>query len=141
MGATQSIPKINFEDMQMVIKQRESHLLIQTLPDNEQQCLILNSVLAAQEEQIINHHLQAGSKSAVKIVIYGRNANDDTIYKKYSQLIKLGFHQVYVYPGGLFEWLLLQDIYGADEFMTTTRHVDILKYKPRQMMNVGLLCS
>ena len=140
MGSEQSIPKINFEDMQMVVKQRESHLLIQTLPINEQYCLILNSVLANQEEQIINQHLQRGSKG-VKIVIYGRNANDETIYKKYTQLVKLGFHQVYIYPGGLFEWLLLQDIYGADEFMTTSKHLDILKYKPRQMLNVGLITS
>ena len=140
MGNSQSIPKINFEDVQLVIKQKESYLLIQTLPDNEQHCLILNSITASMEEKIINHHLQNGAKG-VKIVIYGKNANDDTIYKKYAQLVKLGFHNVHLYPGGLFEWLLLQDIYGTEEFMTTSKQSDILRYKPRQMLNVGLIAN
>jgi len=36
---------------------------------------------------------------------------------------------LYVYIGGLFEWLLLQDIYGDEEFPTTSKIIDILKYK------------
>jgi len=35
-----------------------------------------------------------------------------------------------MYTGGLFEWLLLQDIYGKTEFPTTTNIIDLLKYKP-----------
>ena len=42
---------------------------------------------------------------------------------------------VYVYPGGLFEWLLLQDIYGEDNFPTTLKELDILKYKPLSVFN------
>jgi hypothetical protein len=30
----------------------------------------------------------------------------------------------------MFEWLLLQDIYGAASFPTTSKELDILKYKP-----------
>ena len=138
MGNSQSIQKINFEDVQKVVKNHDSYLLINTLPENEQYCLILNSVNAQQEENIINQHLQRGSKS-LNIIIYGRNAKDETIYTKYYQLLKLGFRDIYLYPGGLFEWLLLQDIYGTDEFMTTSKHLDILKYKPRQLLNVALL--
>jgi hypothetical protein len=41
--------------------------------------------------------------------------------------------------GGLFEWLMLQDIYGSDEFPTTKKELDILKYKPNKMLNVQLL--
>ena len=41
----------------------------------------------------------------------------------------MGFSQIYVYPGGIFEWLLLQDIYGEDSFPTTKKELDILKYK------------
>jgi len=37
---------------------------------------------------------------------------------------------VHIYPGGIFEWLLLQDIYGDDMFKTTSKELDILKYKP-----------
>ena len=66
----------------------------------------------------------------IRIIIYGKNVNDISIYKKYTQLVELGFENVYVYPGGMFEWLLLQDIYGDDLFKTTAKELDILKYKP-----------
>jgi len=134
----QSIQKINFEDIQRAIRHSDAFILLNTLPENDQGCLIPNSVLAHQEEHVINKYLQNGNKK-VRIIIYGRNANDETIYKKYQQLVKLGFHNVYLYPGGLFEWLMLQDIFGTDEFMTTCKQIDFLKYKPRQILNVGLL--
>jgi hypothetical protein len=69
-----------------------------------------------------------------KIIVYGKNSCDSTAEKKYDQLIKLGFVNVYLYNGGLFEWLLLQDIYGKDEFPTTTNILDILKYKPIRIL-------
>jgi hypothetical protein len=39
-----------------------------------------------------------------------------------------------MYLGGMFEWMLLQDIYGRDEFPTTSKVLDILKYKPKRLM-------
>ena len=54
MGNTQSMKKINFEDMQSVIKNPEIYLIINTLPPSEQQCLIVNTTLANDEESIIN---------------------------------------------------------------------------------------
>jgi len=138
MGNGQSIQKVNFEDVQRVIKNHESYLFINTFPLHEQHCLITNSVLASQEEQLINQYLERGIKN-VKIVIYGKNSSDETVYKKYQQLIKLGFTEVYIYLGGMFEWLLLQDIFGSDEFMTTSKHLDLLKYKPPSILNVALL--
>ena len=45
-------------------------------------------------------------------------------------MIELGFEEVYLYPGGLFEWLCLQDIYSDDNFKTTMKELDILKFKP-----------
>jgi 23S rRNA pseudoU1915 N3-methylase RlmH len=137
MGLSQSIQKVNFEDVQRVIKTRDA-LLINTFPESEQNCLISNTVIAQQEEEIINQHLLRGSRS-IKIIIYGKNTNDETLQKKYIQLQKLGFNNIYVYLGGMFEWLLLQDIYGSDEFITTSKTLDILKFKPRQVMNVQLL--
>ena len=89
------------------------------------------------EVELINNYLK--SNRAVKIVIYGRNSNDELLYKKYQQLVSLGFTNVHAYIGGMFEWLLLQDIYGADEFPTTTKQLDILKYKPVQRLNVQLI--
>jgi len=64
-----------------------------------------------------------------EIIVYGKNANDDAVHKKYQQLMGLGFKNVRVYPGGMFEWLLLQDIYGTTSFPTTSRELDILKFK------------
>jgi len=42
---------------------------------------------------------------------------------------------IYIYPGGIFEWLCLQDIYGDELFPTTKKELDILKYKPRSKLN------
>ena len=138
MGNSQSIQKINFEDMQNVIKNPEIYLIINTLPESEQNCLIPNTIAPVQEETMINSFLQKRIKE-IRIVVYGRNSNDDKIYEKYNQLIKLGFHNIFLYTGGLFEWLMLQDIYGFNEFPTTSKQLDFLKYKPKQILNVGLL--
>ena len=54
---------------------------------------------------------------------------DNSTNNKYKQLTDFGFKNVFVYRGGLFEWLLLQDIYGEEQFKTTTKVIDILKYK------------
>jgi hypothetical protein len=75
----------------------------------------------------------------VKIIIYGRNCNDEKIYSKYKQLNSLGFYNVYIYSGGLFEWLMLQDIYGVDDFPTTKKELDILRFKPHKILNIQLL--
>ena len=75
----------------------------------------------------------------INIIIYGKNSNDETIYKKYKQLQELGFTNIYVYPGGLFEWLLLQDIYGTEDFPTTTKELDILKFKPVKIISQYLI--
>jgi hypothetical protein len=57
------------------------------------------------------------------------NSADQTVDTKYEQLIGLGFREIYIYGGGLFEWMLLQDVYGASEFPTTKKVVDILKFQ------------
>ena len=49
------------------------------------------------------------------------------------------FNHVYIYLGGLFEWLCLQDIYGENAFPTTTHEIDLLKYKPRSHLSVPLI--
>ena len=137
MGNNQSSQKINFEDMQIIMKNPESYLLINTLNEYEQHCLIKNTVSIKQEENIINQNLKIGKN--IKIIVYGRNCNDETIYKKADQLTSLGFYNIYIYTGGLFEWLLLQDIYSFIEFPTTSKQLDFLKYKPPSTLNIGLL--
>jgi hypothetical protein len=137
MGNSQSIQKINFEDMQTAYKNPEIYLLMNTLPFSEQSCLILNTLTPQKEETLINRYLN--SNKNIRIIIYGRNSSDETIYKKYNQLINLGFANVYLYLGGMFEWLMLQDIFGFDDFPTTTRQLDILKYKPSQKLNISYI--
>ena len=137
MGNTQSIKKINYEDMQIAIKSPKAHLIINTMCSTEQSCLIVNTILAEEEEQIINKCLK--ERKNIQIVIYGKNCNDENIYAKYKQLTTLGFFNIYIYVGGMFEWILLQDIYGKELFPTTKKELDILKYKPSQMLNVALL--
>jgi rhodanese-related sulfurtransferase len=139
MGNSQSSSiKINYEDIQYIIKNPEGHILINTLPSNEQNCLILNTININNEENIINSCIKRGAKD-VKIIIYGKNSNDDKLFNKYNQLTSLGFHNVYIYTGGLFEWLMLQDIYGEKDFPTTKKELDILKYKPNKVLNIPLL--
>jgi rhodanese-related sulfurtransferase len=123
--------------MQTAYKNPEIYLLMNTLPLSEQLCLISNTLTPQKEEILMNRYLN--SNKNIRIIIYGRNSNDETIYKKYNQLVSLGFTNVYLYLGGLFEWLLLQDIYGFDDFPTTSRQLDILKYKPNQKLNISYI--
>lgn len=137
MGNTQSMKKINFEDMQNVIKNPEIYLVINTLLPSEQHCLIVNTTCASDEESIINAFLK--KNKSIRIIIYGKNSNDESINKKYQQLYSLGFYNIFVYLGGMFEWLMLQDIYGKELFPTTKKELDLLKYKPNQLLSIGLL--
>lgn len=121
-----SFRKINFEDVQRSI--RDNHIIISTLPSDMQTCLILNTIPASLEEEQMNDYIKKGKN--IRIIIYGKNTHDEKIIQKYKQLTSYGFKNVYIYLGGMFEWLLLQDIYGKEEFPTTQVEKDILKYKP-----------
>lgn len=123
------IEKINFETVQFAIKNVAEYYIINTLSVEEQDCLILGTLRAEREESTLNEMLHNSTIPDKKIVVYGKNSQDETPYKKMSQLKELGIKDVFIYTGGLFEWLLLQDIYGDKEFPTTTRLLDILKHK------------
>ena len=137
MGNTVSCKKVNYEDLQECILNKDRFIMINTLSNEQQNCLIKNTVPIQKEEEIINDTLK--NYREINIIIYGKNSNDETIYKKYKQLQELGLTNIYVYPGGLFEWLLLQDIYGNDTFPTTTQELDILKFKSAKAINSLLL--
>lgn len=134
---------INFEDMQFVVSEQNNQthyrktLIINTLEAHHQSCLIAGTLTVEMEIDVLNAHLNKNKD--IQIVIYGTNSSDPTCMKKYDQLIKLGFYNIYIYGGGLFEWLLLQDVYGADLFPTTSARADILKYKGRRIMNIQAL--
>ena len=148
MGSSASISKVNYEDIQCICRTANpmsQHMhsnyyatthLINTLPPGMQSCLIPGTLPIDEEEARMNAMLSEPQGKDREIIVYGKNANDDTVVKKYQQLTNLGFKNVRVYPGGMFEWLLLQDIYGAASFPTTCKELDILKYKPPKR-NVG----
>lgn len=130
MGNTHSVKKINFEDMQEMINDNKT-IIVNTLDLSKQECLIKRTISATEEAKIINDLIATTYSN--RVVIYGMNAADDSIVKKYNQLCSLGLTNVVVYPGGLFEWLLLQDIYGFGHFPTTRKDPDILKYKGNKL--------
>ena len=103
------------------------------MPINKQECLIPNTLSIDKEESYINELLKLDLDR--HIVIYGTNTNDLIIYEKYDQLVKIGFKNISIYQGGMFEWLCLQDIYSDDLFPTTKKEIDILKYKPISSLN------
>lgn len=139
MGNSYSMTKINYEDMQTVVKNPENYMLINTLPINNQECLISATVSVDKEEALINKYLK--ENRGIKIIIYGKNCNDDLVDKKCQQLLTLGFTNIYAYKGGLFEWLLMQDIYGKELFpvINNKKIIDILRYKPPPSLNISLI--
>ena len=122
--------KIGFEDMKYAIKYKQC--IINTLEDREQECLIYGTIPYDREEFIMNRLMEENLD--VTIILYGRNSADETPDKKMEKLKKYGFRKIYIYAGGLFEWLLLQDIYGSQEFPTTSVCKDLLKYRPQPII-------
>ena len=55
-----------------------------------------NTVNINQEEEFINTLIKNGNKQA-KVIVYGKNNNDEKIYTKYNQLTSLGFYNVFIY--------------------------------------------
>ena len=134
-----SIQRASFEDIQYAIQYPDSFIIINTLPINEQNCLISNTISCYEEEKLMNDLINVYEFKKKQILVYGKNANDETAVQKYNQLYSLGFSYVFLYTGGLFEWLMLQDIYGKDEFKTTSHILDLLKYKPSNNFSRRLL--
>ena len=130
---------VNFEDVQYIVSNNfNNYIIINTLSSNEQNVLIKNTISIDNEVKIINNNL---NKLTLKIIIYGKNDLDKKVEEKYNQLSSLGFTNIFIYRGGLFEWLLLQDIYGKDMFPTTKNELDILKYKSKRLFNNNLLSN
>jgi hypothetical protein len=142
MGNFGSITKINFEDLQYALQTNylQQYIIISTCPTTNT-CLIKGTLTPEQEEFVINDILQKKQTHAANIIVYGLNDCDETVIQKYKQLHKFGFSNVFVYLGGMFEWSLLQDIYGENNFPTTQKQLDILKFKPQGRLQLKLLTA
>ena len=125
--------RVNYEDIQLA-QTSVDMIIISTLPNDEQSILIHKTVPSINEIHAVEHAIQYRKN----IIIYGKHSNDDKIYEQYDKITKLGGNAS-IYVGGLFEWLLLQDIYGEKDFPTTNIELDILKYKPNKVLNIPLL--
>jgi hypothetical protein len=137
------VPKVSYEDIQMVVY-RNSHvqhstLIINTLPPSLQHCLIKTTLDIRFEERVVNTFIEKNPN--IMIIVYGKNSNDITILHKYEQLVKLGFTNVYIYTGGIFEWMLLHEIYGKELFQITRYEIDILRYRPKSVLLAQMACG
>ena len=127
---------IGFEDVKIAIRHTQRYILINTLPSGEQDVLIRSTLPMDREETVINSQINDYNTPDLPVIVYGRNSCDPSSEAKQTQLRALGVVDVYIYPGGLFEWLLLQDTYGAEEFPTTnTGQVDALKYRVKAVFS------
>lgn len=106
-------------------------LLLNTLPSTLQDILIKGTIPSSKEESIMNDIIEQRKMDYYTILLYGMHSVDDSMETKYHQLQKLGFQNVSIYFGGLFEWALLQEIYGEDNFPTSNKiSRDLLSFAP-----------
>ena len=122
---------IGFEDVKHATR-NDNYYMINTLQHDQQKTLIKNTINSENEENIINEVLNDYKIPDKPIIIYGKNSCDNSVNTKYDQLIKLGFKEVYIYRGGLFEWLLLNEIFGNEEIPLNHENMnlnEILKYR------------
>lgn len=116
---------VNFEKLKEM--QKEGATIIHTMDETEK-VLIVGTVVAEKETEKINKMISKNDYEK-DIIIYGRNCHEyEKLVRKQKQLASLGFKNVYIYLGGMFEWLLLQDVYGAKEFPTEKKG-EILDFK------------
>lgn len=122
---------VGFEDVLHAIRAGPTKfILINTF---EQDSMIQGTVSSDREETVINAQLTDYTKPDIPIIVYGRNSCDDSVDRKEKQLRALGVEEIYIYRGGMFEWLLLGDVFGSEEFPVFKRNsglVDILKFAP-----------
>ena len=130
------------EDMQMALQTPNKYIIINTLSYEYQDCIIPGTISSEREESIINEMITDIHQADKPILIYGKNSCDETPEKKRKQLQSLGLSEIYIYSGGMFEWLLLNEIYGSSEFPITNTNTntntnakkptDIWKYRPKR---------
>ena len=101
--------RCSFQELQ---QKKGEFVLINTLPLDRQSYLIKGTLLAIEEARRMNEYLYKNKH--IDIVVYGLDHQDQSVLKKFAQLKELGFTKVSMYMGGMFEWALLQEIYGTN---------------------------
>ena len=124
-----SMPSYNYHQLQDRMKNHNQNeiILINTLPITRQDCLIKGTLKAFIEVEYMNKLIKINKNK--EIIIYGIHHTDISVVQKYNQLKKLGFTNVHIYFGGMYEWLLLQDVFGSINFQTDGTIENIVDYK------------
>jgi len=125
MGVMYSMPSYNYHQVQERMK--HDIVLINTMDIKRQFCLIKGTLKAENEVEIMNKLLKTNKNK--EIIVYGIHHTDLSVIKKYNQLKKLGFNNVHIYFGGMYEWILLQDIFTSINFQTDGIIENIVDYK------------
>ena len=125
MGVMYSMPSYNYHQLQDRMK--NDVVLINTMPITRQECLIKGTLKATHEVEYMNKLLKNNKNK--EIIIYGIHHTDLSVITKYNQLKKLGFKNVHIYFGGMYEWLLLQEVFGVINFQTDGFITNIVDYK------------
>jgi hypothetical protein len=125
MGVIYSMPSYNYHQLQERMK--HDIVLINTMDIKRQSCLIKGTLKASIEVDFMNKLLKTNKNK--EIIIYGIHHTDLSVIKKYNQLKKLGFKNVHIYFGGIYEWLLLQDVFTTINFQTDGIIENIVDYK------------
>lgn len=115
---------LNFDDMKQAIDR--GYTICHIMEEADEGIIIKNTLSVKDEIKKINDFLQNDQLDGM-IVLYGRNYTDiDKLAQRQKQLNSLGFMRVFIYVGGLYEWVLLQNVYG-DKLFPTNRIFDILE--------------
>uniref|UniRef100_A0A6C0B736 Rhodanese domain-containing protein n=1 Tax=viral metagenome TaxID=1070528 RepID=A0A6C0B736_9ZZZZ len=102
----------------------------------EDESILIERTILIEKETIKINSLLAENNYDTHIIVYGKNVDDyELLVQKRNQLLKLGFRNVWFYPGGLFEWILLRDVFGTRQFSTTADAKDLIKYRPKSGFN------
>jgi hypothetical protein len=124
MGQSSSYPICSFQELQT---RKDEFVLINTLSLNRQNYLIKGTLPGTEESVKVNEYLYKNKN--IPIVIYGLDCKDMSVLQKFAQLKTLGFSNVSIYRGGLFEWALLQEVYGCNFPTEGTIHDPLDVYK------------
>ena len=119
-----SLPSYKYYEVKDRLKEV---VLLNTMPIDRQYCLIKGTIKANLEEEYMNKLLKTNKNK--EIILYGLHHTDLSVIKKYNQLKKLGFKNVHIYFGGMYEWLLLQEVFGTINFEVDGIIKDIVEYK------------
>lgn len=130
MGNVQSLAKVTYECAKEIALNNGKGILVCTLKEEKERFGILRTIPIDKEEECINNMIQKRQYDIV-IVLYGENMYDPSVITKYNQLKNIGFINCYIYFGGMFEWYLLQDVYGSELFPTKNSPINgCLHFKP-----------